>query len=115
MKVYYLASPYSHKDPKVLCARYEEQGRIAAHLISKGYLVIAPIEMCHHLSQKYKLPGGYEYWQERDREFISRSDAVIVCKMDGWKESVGVTDEIEYAKSLGKQVQYLDPNTMEIV
>jgi hypothetical protein len=105
-KLYYLASPYSSKDPMVVEDRYLQQQRIAAELIKQGYMLITPIEMCHNLAQNYDLPRGYEYWKERDRLLVSKCDGVIVCIMDGWKESIGVTDEIAYARSLGREVLY---------
>ncbi len=113
--VYYFASPYSHEYPNVVQARYKEQQRLVAHLIKEyGLLVINPIEMCHNLGLKYKLPQGYEYWMKRDRKLISISDAVIVALMPGWDISKGVTDEIAYAKSLGHRVFYIDPVSMLI-
>ena len=33
---------------------------------------------------------------------------MYVLMFDGWKDSVGVTAEIEYAKELGIHVEYLD-------
>lgn len=114
-KVYYLASPYSHDSDVIQAMRYEQQGYIAAQLIKKGYHIITPIEMCHHLSLRYELPGGYDYWKKRDRELVRRTDGVIVCMMEGWSTSIGVTDEVDYAKRLGKPIKYLDPNTMKFV
>lgn len=115
-KVYYLASPYSHKSRRIVTARYKEQQRLLAHLTKDlELMVIAPIEMCHNVAKTYGLPGGYAYWKKRDRTFIERSDGIIVCTMDGWDVSIGVTDEILYAKSLHKEVYYLDPQTLEII
>jgi hypothetical protein len=114
-KVYYFASPYSSPDPEVIESRYAEQGRLVAHLIKEhGLLIVNPIEMCHNLSKRYGLPGGYEYWKSRDRKLISLSDGIIVAQMDGWEESIGVTDEIRYANLLGKPVFTIDPQTMHI-
>lgn len=114
-KVYYFASPYSHKDFNVVESRYLEQQRLVAHLIKAyGALIINPIEMCHNLSQTYELPSGYEFWKTRDRKLISISDAIIVAKMPGWEESIGVTDEIKYARFLQKEVFYIDPETLQL-
>ncbi len=106
-KVYYLASPYSHKQQAVMDMRYEMVNMAGAILIKEGFILIEPIAMCHHKSGKYDLPTGYEYWKTRDRTFIERSDGIIVLTLDGWKESVGVSDEIQYSYYLGKQIVYL--------
>lgn len=114
-KVYYLASPYSHKNKGEVYRRYREQQRLHAALIQKyNALIIAPIEMCHMLSERFHMPTGYEYWKNRDRTLIEHSDGIIVCLMEGWKESVGVTDEIQHAKSLGKELLYLNPTTLQL-
>lgn len=107
-KLYYLASPYSSENQLVRVMRYETISYIAAKLIEQGYFLIEPIASCHDKALKYGLPIGYEYWKTRDRLLISRCDAIIVAMMPGWKESVGVKDEIEYAESLGKEVIYFD-------
>lgn len=107
--LYYLASPYSHENPFVRHIRYEIINAIAAQLASQGFLLLEPIASCHNKSLLYKLPAGYEFWKNRDRRLISRSDGIIVVIMPGWQESVGVTDEIEFATSLGLPVHYLNP------
>lgn len=113
-KLYYLASPYSHPDPYIKHLRYEQINKIAVLLIERGLLLIEPIASCHDKSLKYKLPTGYEYWKTRDRALIKKSDGVIVAMMDGWKESIGVTDEVEYATSLDKPILFLNPTTLEV-
>lgn len=117
-KVYYIISPFTAKGENakdVEAYRYYQQGKLHSELILQGYTTIAPIEMCYHLHLRFGLPGGYEFWQKRDRALIKASDGVVVFKMEGWKDSKGVTDEIQYAESLGKDVHYLDPATREIL
>lgn len=106
--LYYLASPYSHPDPLVKELRYLLITRIAAELFNQGYALVEPIGSSHPVAKQFKLPTGYEYWQARDRSMISKCDGVIVAKLPGWRESVGVTDEIHYAKEIGKPVYYLN-------
>jgi hypothetical protein len=64
--------------------------------------------MCHEKSKRYTLPTGYDYWKSRDRLLVSRCDGIMVAKMDGWKESIGVQDEIQCARELGLPVYYID-------
>lgn len=100
-KTYYLASPYSHKNPVVKEFRELAVQYTASILTMKGYKLLEPIASCHRKSHMFDLPTGYEYWKERDRDYIARSDGVILLAIKGWKESVGVTDELEYANELG--------------
>ena len=39
---------------------------------------------------------------------------MVVLKLSGWERSLGVADEIAYAKSLGVPVFHLDPKTMDV-
>lgn len=109
-KIYYLASPYS---TPVLPGKDKDQTKLDRHhmiqqigtdLMNKGYTLFEPIATSHYKAINWNLPGTYEFWQARDRHLIERTDGVIVADMEGWQESVGVTDEIKYCKELGKPV-----------
>ena len=107
-KLYYLASPYSHKNQFIQVYRYEAVIYAAATLTKMGFALLEPIGMSHEQSTRYELPGGYEFWQTRDRTLIDHSDGVIVLRLPGWKNSVGVRDELEYCSSQGKPIYYID-------
>ena len=113
-KVYYFASPYSNEDAYVREQRYLDALYAATELTKRGFTLIEPIAMSHQHSQRFGLPGVYEFWQERDRKFIQISDGVIVLTIPGWQESKGVTDEIQFAKSIGRPVYYCDLLTLTI-
>ena len=111
-KLYYLASPYSHDNTFIKQFRYEAVIYTGSMLTKMGHTLIEPIAMCHEQSLRHELPGGYAFWKARDRNFISISDGIIVLTLPGWDDSVGVLDEIEWAKELGIEVHYLDPLKM---
>lgn len=102
--VYYFASPYTAKTTLLKEERYLKAVLAAAELGEQGYCLIEPIGMSHHSAKVASLPTGYDYWKRRDRAFIAHSDGVIVLMIDGWLESVGVSDEIAYAFEIGKPV-----------
>ena len=106
-KLYYLASPYTHKSKFIEQIRYEAVIYTASQLTNMGHRLIEPIGMCHDQSTKYELPGGYEFWKTRDRGFVELCDGIIILCIPGWAESVGVTDEIKWAKQHGKTIHYL--------
>jgi len=108
-KLYYFASPYSHKNAFVTQIRYEIVNYIATQMLEEGYLLIEPIAMCHNKAKTYGLDGSYKTWMDRDRGFISKSDGIIVVCLTGWEKSEGIEDEVRFAKSLDKEVTYLDP------
>ena len=105
-KLYYLASPYSHKDASVRKQRANDVTESAVDLLHHGIFTFAPISSNEPWEQ-YSLPGDWTFWCEFDKAFIERCDAVIVLMLDGWDKSVGVNAEIEFAKEIGKPVFYI--------
>lgn len=104
----YLASPYSHPDPAVREERYRAACHAAAALLLAGQPVFSPIAHSHPLVD-YGLPADWSFWQRYDRELLARCDEVVVLMLAGWRESVGVREEIRIARELGKPVRYLVP------
>lgn len=104
--LYYLASPYSHKERDVMDQRAEAVTKAAVELLNQGVFVFAPIAY-NAPWEKYNLPGDWNFWQEFDKAFVSRMDAVVVLQLDGWDRSTGVTAEIEFAKQMNIPVYYL--------
>lgn len=121
-KLYYLASPYSYISPKntlfhrlksmyIRHKRFKQVTEAAVKLIQAGYTCLEPIAMCHYKSLRYTLPSGYKFWKTRDRWFIRKCDGIIILTLSGWKESEGVQDELNYARSLGKDVVFMNYGT----
>lgn len=126
MKVIYIASPFSvinttNLSPAEIKAkeklRYEQITKVTARLLDYYKIApILPITMSYQI-KKYnkKLLGTFEQWKEIDLAYIAKCEEVWVVMMEGWKESVGVTAEIEYAKSLDIPVMYVCPETLFMV
>jgi hypothetical protein len=104
----YLAVPYEHEDPKVMEERFRTVSRAAARLIREGVLVLCPISHSHPIKVEGKLPSGWDHWHKLDTAFMSVCKRMLVLKLPGWKESVGVAGEIEYAKKHDMPVGYLE-------
>jgi hypothetical protein len=102
----YLASPYSHEDPEVMKARFEQVAKKASEMMRRGDQLFSPIAHTHPIAQ-YGLPTGWEFWEQFDRWFIENCDKVVVFMMPGWKESKGVQAEIKMAEEMGKPVEYI--------
>jgi hypothetical protein len=106
-KLYYLASPYSHEDQNVMKTRFDLVTKASAELMSLGIFVYSPITHSHPMSE-YGLPTTWDFWKEYDELFLSKCDALLVLKLDGWERSTGVTAEIDYAKLHEIEITYLD-------
>ena len=104
----YLATCYSHTDPSVMEARFDAACRIAGALMAQGEIVFCPIAMSHPIAVRCNLPGGWEFWNRQAREMIAHASKVLVVKMEGWQESVGIAGEISIALELGVPVEYME-------
>jgi hypothetical protein len=105
-QIYYLASPYTHKDPSIKKKRAEDVTECAVELLKHNVFTFAPIAY-NEPWEKYDLPGNWEFWECFDKSFVERCDGgIIVLMLDGWKESIGVQAEIKYAESLNLPVFY---------
>lgn len=119
-KLYYLASPYTAKGLTGHAKRQLEHDRyltithIGVVLFAEhGLLLLTPITASHGMAMHdptNKLGGNWEQFAALDTKQITQSDGgIIVAMMPGWKESTGVTAEIQHAKALGKPIYYLEP------
>lgn len=109
----YLASPYSHAEAGVREERFRAACMMCGKLMSEGHHVFSPIAHTHPVAVLCDLPKGFAFWQEYDYWFVSHASAVYVLMLDGWRESVGVTAEIQMALDLDIPVKYLRPNGEE--
>jgi hypothetical protein len=105
----YLATPYSHPDPAVEHARFIVANKCSATLMRAGHQIYSPISQTHSIALEGGIPGDWQYWEEYDKRIISICQKVIVLTIDGWKESIGVQAEIEFAKSIGLSVELACP------
>jgi nucleoside 2-deoxyribosyltransferase len=104
----YLASPYSHPDPRVREHRFRAACQAAASMPCDGSIVFSPIVHSHPLVA-FGLPTAWSAWERIDRAYLERCDEVVVLMLDGWEASVGVRAEIDIARALGKPVRFLAP------
>lgn len=113
--MFYLSSVYSvhaHSNSeehiKLRQKRYEYAVKRLAEFMNEGVMVFSPIAHCHEASVNYDLPKHFEFWKKYDEHMIDLSEGVFVLMMPHYKESTGVSYEVQYAESLGKPVVYLD-------
>ena len=106
---WYVATPYS-KHPKGIYIAFEEAADITAWLLSFGLPVYSPIVHGHVLCSGGDLnPVDHDFWMKVDTPFMNAASGLIVIKMDGYKESLGVLSEIKHFEDQGKAVLFLDP------
>lgn len=104
----YLATPYSHKDSFIKEKRFNDINMITAKLMNEGYCVFSPISHSHPIAISNNIPDDWNFWKDYDTLFIEWCDELWVYCCDGWKESVGVTAEIDIAIFMNKPIKYIE-------
>lgn len=113
--LWYLASPYSKYPPGIEFAT-ADVARIAGALIGRGIAVYSPIAHTHPIAIASGLdPYDHDIWLPLDQHMMDAAVGVIIAKMDGWRESKGVTFEIAYFQATGKPVFLYDAATGDLV
>lgn len=112
--LYYLATPYTKYRAGIWPA-YKEAARIAGRLTAIGLNVYSPIAHSHPLAVYGGIdPLDHDLWMRVDAPFVAICGALIVAKMDGWRDSKGVTIEIESFATAGKPIFSVEPNSLVI-
>lgn len=101
----YIGSPYTHPDKSIEQLRHDQVLDITADLLNQGFHVISPIVHCHPLSVKHNMRGDFEFWKKYNFALLGKCDVLLVVTLDGWKESVGLKTEIEFAQDNGISVE----------
>ena len=100
-RFYYLASPYTHPSLLTRTQRAIDVNRYAGELMAAGLYVYAPIWATHEICGRHGLPVEHDWWIGFNKAFLDAAAGVIVCAIDGWRESRGVAQEIGYAREVG--------------
>jgi len=105
----YLGSPYS-KFPAGLDEACRQVQLAAANLMLAGVRIFCPIAHSHGIGKVGHLDNkDWTFWRAQDHPLMVGASAMIVLKMEGWRESVGLNDEIDTFTLAGKPILYLDP------
>lgn len=102
----YLASPYSHSLPIIMERRYAAAMAVTAKLLGEGRIIYSPIVSFHEVAIAHNLPTNFAFWERINLGVLAHCSNLIVLKLDGWKDSVGVAGEVEYAMRMGIPVEY---------
>lgn len=105
----YLASPYNHEDPAVKQDRFEQICEVAVNIMRGGKAVYCPIAHNHPLALQHNLPGSWDFWKLMDLPILAKANELWVIKLDGWKTSGGIKEEVAFAKACSIPVHFYFP------
>lgn len=112
----YLASPYTHDDPRVMQRRHDAVFAAVRRLRTPDMIIFSPIVASH----PYTLvdgPGKWETWAVEDRHALLSRDALWIYTLPGWYESKGINAEKLIAHEAKMTVCHVAPtfNEMKIL
>lgn len=105
----YLASPYHSESNAKRHHRVTMASICTAHFLLKGRCIFSPIVHNHQLAIEHDLPKKWSFWKNLDLNMLRRAEALWVLTLPGWRESRGVTAEINFAKKIGLNIKYVKP------
>lgn len=109
----YLATPYTHEDPRIRETRFREVNFAAAFFMCKlGLHIFSPISHSVPIAEDGNTPTTWEFWKEYDFALLQVCKRMIVLTQDGWRSSAGVAGEMEIATNLGLDIAYISPRTV---
>lgn len=114
MSYWYVGSPYT-KYPGGL----EEAFRIAcaetARLMLEGFAVFCPIAHTHSVAHHGNIPKkDHDFWMRVDKPMVDAAVGMIILTMEGWQESEGLQQEVEWFRAAAKPVLFLEPGAGEL-
>lgn len=105
----YLASPYNHHIPAVRHDRFVLVSQLATKMMKEGKLVYCPIAYGHQFREVFDNQADrWAYWRSFDLRILCHCEQMVVYMLPGWKESVGVAEEINYAKYRGIPIHFME-------
>jgi len=114
MAFFYLGSPYSKfhlgMDAAALAACHAR-----GVLVSAGIPCFSPIIHSHFVAKVCKMdPTDYNIWMPSERPIMEAANGLIVLKLLGWQESVGLRLEMDFFNEKGLPIVYMDPGIVPV-
>lgn len=114
----YIATPYTHADPRKREERHDASVVVSALLLRLGLRLFNPIGHTHLMDTKLREWGvdiSHAEWLEQDKPFAINADVLIVLMVPGWQESAGVSREIAFFSKMKRPILYLDMDDFHLM
>lgn len=95
----YLTQPYSHPNVEVRESRYQKAVEAVAQIHEIGLAVYSPIILGHSMVNNLcETSKDFKSWKEICFDALRSCELVYLLTLSDWEKSVGVKEELEYAK-----------------
>ena len=106
----YIACPYTSQKMEVSYKRVQMACAWEAHLLLQDPQPVVINPLLSHFTCLYAktiLPTTFEFWTKQNHARIEWATTIHVLCLDGWTESQGIEDELEFAKRIIRPVIYI--------
>jgi hypothetical protein len=112
---WYLGSPYS-RYPHGLEAAYTAAVIARGRLIRAGVPVFSPVIHSHPVAFLCDIdPLDHSIWLSAERPMLDAACGLIILRLEGWKESIGLREERKLFAAAGKPEVMMEPDCRDIL
>lgn len=104
----FVSAPYSSKEKEVVESRIKAVSIYSGNLLKEGRSNISPLTLGTTILQHCDLPSDFEFWNKLSYDLLELCEEIHVLKLDGWRESIGVMGEIDFATKKNKKIKYIN-------
>lgn len=117
MRLIYLTGP--HEAPnfdkeEALLYHYAEAISYFTHA-AENLCLFSPLLYNDNLVVHADLSTDFSFWAQRNFFMIKKSSAMWVLTLSGWENSYGLSQELEYAESISRDVLYVVKESTDYV
>ncbi len=87
--------------------RFNDIAKYSGNLLKSGYHILCPMTLGINLTKVIQLPEDREFWMKWCIKLLSKCDEIHVLMFEGWEESIGVAEEIEFAHNNKLVIKYI--------
>ena len=117
--LWYLASPFKSSQQAIERLRFMAVAKCSGMLAAQGVCAVSPIlngyTMRAHMGFNQMTEDDFKAW---DHVLMPRCNGILVLQLEGWKESVGLSDELDHFAERHAPVAYIHQgfwrNTQEL-
>lgn len=106
MKKVFISMPYSGTLDQ-MNERVKHAKEYSVILLQRGIVPVCPVTSGHLLVEHSDIELSHQSWLQYAYEFFEMCDEVHVLQLQGWKESLGVAEEVYWARRSNKPVTFI--------
>lgn len=103
----FVAQPYYTVSEHTIRQRVKMGSLYCGALLNQGVMCVSPVVYGTTILEHVSLPKDFSFWDQISFTLLEKCSEMHVLALDGWKDSRGVTAEINRATELGIPIKYL--------